>query len=737
MIRSSSRHFGGRARARALPQLSLPALSASSCAVLALLSGYVHAAEPTLTTVEVSEGWHEAFSSLALDAKSATASRLGLSAKELPASVHTLDRSELEARGAQNTQEALAAIPGVTAYSPPGNPGVSYRGFGGSSVSQLFNGINVQYSIAARPVDSWIYDRIEAIGGASSFLYGAGGVGGTLNYITKLPETTSFTEGQIRLGSNGLKQASLGLNRRLGSADDANAHYLRLDLNQSSGGSSIDQVKRHATQLALSLRSELGGGLTHTLAYEYQHERVDRPYWGTPLRNPIQGEVSIDPATRDKNYNSADGLYAQRVQWLRSITEGRVSPQLQWSNTFYAYSAQREYRNVESYRFNAGNSAVIRSSALLQRHEQLLIGDRLEGKLQSQLAGLRSDWAFGLDISVNRQTRYPTSLSGTVSTVNPYDFATENFYSIPGMQPGFRADRDNRIQNIALYLENRTAIAPTLHVLTALRHERLDLDLSNRREVTASAPASWSRSYRPTTGRIGLVWDATPEAALYAQYATAADPPSGTLATASFADAINNTGLTTGRQIEVGAKWRFMQDKGSATLAAYQIERHNIATQDPSDSTRTLLVGEQSSRGMEAAVALALSAQWSLRADYSHTRARYDNYQQNGISMAGKHPVNTPATVANLWTRYRATPDLQLSAGLRHVGRIYGDAANTFYWPRVTLLDLGLDYQINRQMTLQARLRNATNRSYAASLSSTMAYLGAARSADIALRLSY
>ena len=56
--------------------------------------------------------------------------------------------------------------------SPPGMAGaVSYRGFSGSQISQLFNGISVQYdAIAARPIDSWIYDRVEAIGGPSTFL---------------------------------------------------------------------------------------------------------------------------------------------------------------------------------------------------------------------------------------------------------------------------------------------------------------------------------------------------------------------------------------------------------------------------------------------------------------------------------------------------------------------------------------------------------------------------------------
>ncbi|PZP74039.1 MAG: TonB-dependent siderophore receptor [Delftia acidovorans] len=697
-------------------------------------------ADIPLAPVEVSDqATADANGLLPLNKTVGTASRLGLTARETPASVHIVDRAAIEARGAQDTQEILRSIPGVTAYSPPGNIGISYRGFGTGSVSQLFNGINLQYSIAARPVDSWIYDRVEAVGGASGFLYGAGGVGGTLNYITKLAQRDSFTEGQLRLGSYGLKEASVGLNRRLGDATDSQGttHYLRLDLNHRDAGSWVGGTQSRSTQLAASLLSDLGGGLTHTLAYEAQHERVDRPYWGTPLLNPLRGQARIDEPTLGKNYNSADGLYAQRVQWLRSITEWRASDRLKLSNTFYAYDALRDYRNVETYRFTPDNSAVVRSAALLQRHDQRMVGDRIEGSYLGELAGRRSEWAFGLDVSVNRQTRFPNSLSGTVSTVNPYDFTTENFYDIPGMAPGFRPDRDNKVTTTALYLENRTALTPALHLLTALRHERIDVDLTNRRDVTPALPASYSRSYSPTTGRVGLVWDATPEANLYAQFSTAADPPSGMLMGASFADAINNTGLTTGRQVEAGSKLSFRQGKGTAALAVYHITRRNISTQDPQDSTRTVLVGQQSSRGVELSMGLAPTPRWSVQGNWSHVDARYDNYQQGGVSLAGKRPTNTPASVLNLWTSYRITPALEVSAGLRRVGGIYADAANTLSWPAYTLLDLGLSYRIDPRMTVIARLRNATDRVYAASLTSTMAYLGAPRTADITLRVAF
>ena len=719
----------------------LSTLCASVLATLALapLPGHAqNTAAPTLHTVDVVDAAPTSNGKLNLDTPTETGSRLGLTARETPASVTVVDRATIDARGAQDTQEVLRSIPGVTAHNAPGSMAASYRGFTSNSVAQLYNGVNPQYGSATRAVDSWIYDRVEAIGGASSFLFGAGGVGGSINYLTKTAERSDFAEGQVRLGSYRLKEVSVGLNRRIAGSDHsaAPAHFARIDINHKDAGSWTEGTKTQATQLATSLLSDLGSGFTHTLAYEYQKDHVDRPYWGTPVLQPAGGALHIDPATRFKNYNSADGLYEHRVQWLRSVSQWRVSDALQLKNTLYAYDALRDYRNVEIYTFNATNTAVTRSSPYLQRHDQELVGNRLEGTYQGQLAGKKSDWAFGVDVSVNRQTRYPQSVSTTVSTVNPYQFNTENFFDIPGISPGYTPDKDNKISTTALYLENRTLVAPAVNLVTALRHERIGLDLVNRRAVTASSPATFSRSYHPTTGRLAVVWDIAPGANLYAQTSNAADPPSGSLASASFSDVRNNSELTTGRQAEVGSKFDFWGGKGSATVSAFQIHRKNIASQDPNNPNLTVLVGEQSSKGIELAAGVRPNAQWQVQGNLSHIRARYENFVQGGVSRAGKVPTLVPQTVANLWVSYSITPAVTASAGVRHVGKVYADTANTQHWPSYTLLDLGLAWKVTQGTTLTGRLRNATDRIYAAEARSQV-YLGAPRTFDITLYTAF
>jgi outer membrane receptor protein involved in Fe transport len=85
------------------------------------------------------------------------------------------------------------------------------------SFTQLFNGITVQYdSIAARPVDSWIYDEVEVIGGPSTFLFGAGAVGGSIKYITRMPTLARDAfDARVAYGSYNASELSVGVNRRL------------------------------------------------------------------------------------------------------------------------------------------------------------------------------------------------------------------------------------------------------------------------------------------------------------------------------------------------------------------------------------------------------------------------------------------------------------------------------------------------------------------------------------------
>ncbi len=707
-----------------------------------------HAGETLLPEIQIISDRLDPNGRLDLDTPIATGSKLGLTARETPATVTTVTRDQIEARGARDTQEIARGIPGVTNSSPPGSAGsVTYRGFSGGQITQLFNGISVQYDvIAARPIDSWIYDRVEAIGGPSSFLFGAGAVGGAINYVTKTAERNNFGEAQVRLGSFNSQQYSFGLNRQVGGSDARNGHFLRLDANSRLSDGWVNDNKSASLQVAASLLSDLGPNLTHTLALEFQKEHVDRPYWGTPLLvgagNVVRGVGQILDGTERKNYNAVDGLYEQTIQWKRSVLEWKASDSVKVQNTLYAYDALRDYRNVEVYRFNATNTGVIRSSPLLQRHDQRLFGDRVEASLKSSLFGLPSDWAAGIDYSLNRQTRYPQSIAGNVNTVNPFSFTLQSYYAIPGTSPTYLPDRTVSVRTLSLSIENRTRLAPSLALVTAVRRDSIDMHLANHRAITAASPAAFDRRYSPTTGRAGLIWDITPHANVYVQYATAADPPSGILATAAFSDVINNNKLTTGKQAEVGSKFDYLEGKGSATVSAYRISRRNISTPDPLLPAVSILVGRQSARGVEVATGLRVTPQLTLQGNLAVVHAQYDDFSQVvsgvAVSRAGKVPTNTPRRIANLWGDYAFTPEWQAGIGARYVGEVYADVANTIIGPRYTVVDAGFSFRADKTLTLSGKIRNLGDKRYASSVTGTpMFYLGEPRALDITLKYAF
>jgi len=695
-------------------------------------------AEKVLQPVTISASRDDGSEKLSLDETHVTGSRLGLTPRETPASVAIVNRATIEKRGAANTQEILASVPGMTAASPPGGAGsVFYRGFGSSSLTQLFNGITPQYdAISARPVDSWIYERVEVIGGPSTYLFGAGAVGGSINYVTKLANRDgNALEARARYGSFDTSDLALGVNRRLGSNEGVQ-NFVRLDVNSSHSNGYVDGQVRDAQNVAASLLTDVNAQLSHTLALEYQHERVDRPYWGTPLLNPTTGEGRIDPQTRFKNYNSADGIYEQTVQWQRSLLEYRLTPQTTIKNTLYHYDALRDYRNVETYRFNASNTAVIRSGALLQRHDQQLTGDRIEWSHKGTLAGMKSDWSAGVDYSRNTQTRFPRSLSATVSTFNPTQFTTENFFNVPGMVPGFTPDRTNQVNTLALFMENRTRLTAPLSLVTGLRHDKIELEGINHLAVTATNPAYFKNTYEPTTGRLGLVYDLTPHANVYVQYSTAADPPAGILTTASFAQ-VQSFDLTTGNQLEVGSKFDYLDGRGSATLAAYSITRKNLAMADQNNPGTTIPVGQQSASGVEMATSLKVTSSFLVQGNLAYTAAQYDDFIESvggtAVNRAGKVPGNIPDWVANLWLNWKLSPDVQMGVDMRYVSQRYGNTANTTWDPAYTLFGASLSYQINRHAQLTLRAKNLTDQVYAASVGTGSFYLGAPRSLDVTL----
>ncbi|MCY1393354.1 putative TonB-dependent receptor BfrD [compost metagenome] len=379
-----------------------------------------------------------------------------------------------------------------------------------------------------------------------------------------------------------------------------------------------------------------------------------------------------------------------------------------------------------------------RYSAYLQRHDQQVDGNRFELRHDNTLLGLPSQWSAGADYSVNQQKLYPNSKfsASPYDTVDPDNFDPGSFYDIPGVNGGLQKVRKHEVTTLAGFMENRLELTERLSLLTGLRYDHLHMEVTNYGPVTPTSPAFFDETWEPLTGRIGLVYALTPAANVYVQYSTAADPPAGSLASATFSQA-QNTDLTTGEQIEVGSKFDFLDGRGVATLAAYQIVRKDFSVTDPNNVNNTLQAGQQTSKGIELAGRLYVTPKLTLEGNYAYVDAQYDDFTENvggqAVSRKGNTPTNVPDQVGNFWVTYALTPAWQVGADARYVDSVYANNANTLKAPSYTLYGAFARFRVDEHTAITARMRNLTDEIYAKQAYGTLYYQGAPRTFEVAV----
>lgn len=111
-------------------------------------------------------------------------------ATERVATVYQLDASDIDRRGARTLDEAIELLPGVNVrVGGNGSPRIDVRGYRTRHVKLLVNGVpfgntfDGQFDPSLIPAES--IARIKLTTGASSVLYGDGGVGAVINVITR------------------------------------------------------------------------------------------------------------------------------------------------------------------------------------------------------------------------------------------------------------------------------------------------------------------------------------------------------------------------------------------------------------------------------------------------------------------------------------------------------------------------------------------------------------------------
>lgn len=670
------------------------------CAAMPTLLPYVAQADTSLGHTTLAPVTVQAGAAAMLDEPASVGSSLPLSLRQIPASVDVIDREQLEARGDTSVIQAITRAPGLSEMGHPGNGGssLSARGFTDTtSVMRLYDGVRQYGGVGLTfPFDTWSIERIEVLRGPASVIHGDGAMGGVINIIPKRP-TRGPVEHEAQLSVGTEHSARLGLGSG-GALSDTLSYRVDASADRSNGW--VDQGKTRNQAVSAALQWDPTPDWMFRLSHSYGHQQPMK-YFGAPL---VDGEFRED--LRKKNYNVADGIIDYRDNWTEMAAQWRPNNRLTLSSKLYYIDSQRHYRNAEYADYNAATGLVDRPGNTEILHDQTQLGNTTQLVLDGMLFQRKNQFSIGFDINKSRFKHTNNTYVGTNTSVDLYDPVPGEFYSHIPTLPRYRSTATQ----YALFAENRLAISDAWSVLGGLRYDHARL----ARQDLITATQDYRRNYSHVGWRVGTVYDLSQDFSIYAQYAKAADPVSSALTQSAANSAFE---LSTGRQIEVGLKQSFLDGQGEWTLAAYHIVKKNLLTRDPQNPSERLQVGQQSSKGLEATLALTLARDWRIEANAAVLRARYDDFTDNdrglAVSRKGNRPPNVPERLANLWLSWRFQPDWTASAGLRYVGKRYADSANKLEMPGYTTVDLSLQWQPIPSTTVYARAFNILDKHYA------------------------
>lgn len=692
-----------------------PSPSQLSIAVLAALATMGSAyADTQLAPVEVTA--EREASSLGFDQASTTGSRTGVTVRELPASIESVDSATIRERGDYTIMDAITRATGVTGVGSAGNGAMSFstRGFTDTnSVGLAEDGMRLSTGAGTQnyPNDSWGYERIEVLRGPASVVYGSGTVGATINAVRKAPSRTASAEALFGIGSDGTGRIGLGGTGALGEIAsfrvDAYGHTTdgQRDLGDASG-----------SKLMTTLRLQPSSDLRFELLADYSKQKPER-YWGTP-----NDKGRIVSSLRDENYNVSDAIISYEDKRLRARVEWQANDWLSLRDEVYYFEANRHWKDVEQYSLNAAAGTVARSDYLEIKHNMDQTGNRLE-------AGIRTDRHRGVvgwevaRVNFRHINNSPYGGASTVSAGNPAHGA----WSSP--DPTL-AKFDTRSTLQALYAEDAWQFANQWLLMAGIRHDVADV---SRDELVSGTDLD--KTLRGNAWRLGLTYQLSPATSLYAQTSTGHDPVTSII-TMNLSN--SNFTLTKGKQVETGIKQSLGNGLGEWTAALFRIDKDDIITRDPANPALSVQGGSQHSQGIELSAALTPWKNWRFEGNYAALRARYDELlEAGGVDRSGKRPTDVPEQVANLWAHHRLGPVLA-SLGGRHVGKRYADNANSVVLPAYSVVDAALAWTYDQRTTLRLLGRNLTDKVYATtSYGSQQFVLGQGRSFELVAELKF
>ena len=605
------------------------------------------------------------------------------------ADIGALNANEIALRDASFTITNSAAINGSTAGR--------LRGFRIEPFESTVDGLA---TVASRRYSLEFIERVDLLKGPSAVFTGlVGGVGGTINYITKKPldgpltRVTGIFSGRSELGGYA------DVSRRFGTYE---TFGLRANLSYRNGESAIENTDQRNSVVHLAFNARLAEATTLDIQYGSSYTRVRGASGGyifpggVPIGRPPKGSQVAGPEWDDRTTHDQ----FVRAQLNVSIADG-------WS-LFGAASLSRtreRFIGLLTQVDTADGSAS--GSAFAQ-----------EGEIE---------WGAGYSFDAGLRGRFDTGpISHSITAIASYLYSRPRYSDLSidptFVQPAFNIYRPSSQNGPDPVLLGTGSFFPLQKTVTrgfvladelsffdgrlrataGIRYTDILIDSFN---YGAPTPAGDETSYRSDnwSPAFALLFKVTPRLSIYANYLKAVE--AGQIVGAPATNVGEIIPPSVSRQYEAGFKADF--GRFGASAAVFDIERPSIYRDTVTQRVGNF--GRQRHRGFEADLFGTPFASLRLLASYTHLNAKL--LRNADPTLNGNRPVSVPrdVLVVGFDADVPGLPGAAVLGNVRVQGNQVFDVANSRSIPAFTVFDAGLRYGFTLDGTPLAARLNVSN----------------------------
>ncbi|HET9482044.1 MAG TPA: TonB-dependent siderophore receptor [Candidatus Polarisedimenticolia bacterium] len=623
--------------------------------------------------------------------------RLPLSLRLTPANIGVVEGALLRDQYALVLGDALTNVSGLNVQTQSGvTDFFSIRGFDSlTSALVLTDG-------APEPEVTFYHmynvEKVEVLKGPGGFLYGSNPMAGAVNIVRKQPLPGDFAAGGLHFGSFGTWDASVDYNVAPG--DGGFLFRLNSVWRESDFYRDDKENRNVAVNPAFTFR--IGDRTSLNVNLEYVETEYE-PDNGVPI---VGGRIADVPRTR--SYQSPFDFSDQQVGRAQIDLETNFA---RWTLRNKTYARGLDWKSDGTLLVGVfpnqmtGRPEVNRVLTLLDNDQQY-VGNRFEAVLSAKTGSVSHKLLTGLDAY-----RYGSDFTLDVALLPAIDLtAPDETASRPLVfDPTQSNAGDSRSVVLAPYVIDQITFSERFHALLGARLDVIDYE----DEVSGV-----SREDSEVSPMAGLVFTPTGSLSFYANSGRSFSPPSDRLR--QSAQHLPEKS----RQYEVGARYERPGGKFQATLAAYHMERENIAI--PDDNGFTQQAGDQRCRGVELELAAEPRPRLRTFLSYAFNDAELTRFTERvpvgfdpmtfmpifaTLDRSGNTPSFAPEHILNFWVSQKFENGFGVGGGARYLSDQYIAEDNAFAIDEYVTVDAAV-YYTTGPWDLSLNFWNLTDREY-------------------------